>query len=147
MELQGEFSPREDVACLIQFVKEHLANPDIPFYLCIPNHILPIHCILFHSVLYFIDITPPVQRLEKGSFESLGIVPSAVVFFALEKGRIPYLLLFCLFLVPPLPRADIRWYSHINESNQLFKVGTHCNHEISAPAGTTNNRASGHYHY
>ncbi len=79
MELQGEFLPKEDISNLIQFVKENLADPSIPFYLCI----FYLSCSLYTSFI-FIDISPPVVKLEKGTFESLGLLPTAVVLFARE---------------------------------------------------------------
>jgi tether containing UBX domain for GLUT4 len=66
LELEANFLPSETPKSLIEFVKKHLAEPDIPFYLY---------------------TTPPPTRINPNvSFADQQLVPAAVVLFALEKG-------------------------------------------------------------
>ncbi|XP_008102786.2 tether containing UBX domain for GLUT4 [Anolis carolinensis] len=86
--LQGFFHPCETVGALRAFVKSHLADPEIPFYLF---------------------ITPPRSILTEDSLTlfQANLFPAAVVYFGSEKQNDYYLRLDLLESVVSPSKADI----------------------------------------
>ncbi|XP_044275858.1 tether containing UBX domain for GLUT4 [Varanus komodoensis] len=107
--LQGFFHPTETVGSLRAFVKSHLEDPKIPFYLF---------------------ITPPRSLLSDDGLTlfKANLFPAAVVYFGSEKHKNYYLRLDLLESAVSLSEADIL------VARQLSKSVTHTTEQHSNPA-------------